>query len=276
MSEWIPFQTVYINSTPGTPGVSGTGSNFSAFLFGSPIIPIPGRAVKAAVTTATIPLTYYGINSTNDVVNITEDDGVTPLSFDVQLIPGQYTSASVVTMINNAFTAASLASGYSLTYNSTLSTDNGRITFSTSTASYTVTINLNAVTTTAFVPLGLPTYAANGNTNPSFTSVAPYTAPNIINIVGPTEFHIRCGNFLANIYETRVQAEAPILAIVPIVGTQFDLLQYVPAYPKLFGVIGSRLDRLDFLITDQNGLIVDLNNFGVQIQLALFDTPLTR
>lgn len=260
----VPFQSVYILSTPGTEGVTGDGSNFTVFLRGSPIVPKPGRVIKAAVTTATIPLTYYGVNSNNNVLNITEDNGVTPLTFNVTIPSGQYTSASFPTALNAALTNTSATSGYSLTYTCTLATDTGKITFSTSTVSRTVTLNF--ANSTARVPLGLPSTGTA-----SFTSVSSYTAPNIINIIGPTEFHIRCGNFLANIYETRTQSEAPILAVVPIIGNQFESVIYNPAVPKLYGLVGSRLDRLDFFITDENGLIVNLNNFGVKIQLALYD-----
>ena len=267
MSENIPFQSVYINSTPGYGGVTGTGSLFTTFLQGSPIIPQYGRTVRAAVTTATIPLTYYGINTTNNTLNVTETNGVTPRTFNVTLIYGTYTSTSLVTMLNAVMTAASAGSGYSMTYTSTLSTDTGLITFSTSTAGFTSTLNFGA--TTASIPLGLPTTG----TSTGITNTTPYTSPNIVNIIGPTEIHIRCGNFLANIYETRVQAEAPILAIIPIVGNQFDSVVYVPAYPKLFGVVGARLDRLDFNITDEFGNNINLNGFGVKIQLAFYSEP---
>lgn len=272
MSEIIPYQSIYINSNPGSQGISGTGSNFTVYLRGSPIIPRQGRAIKVAVTTATIPLTYYGVNSTNNVINITETQAspAGTKTFDVTIPPGQYTSSSFPTAVQSAFNAASTSpNGYGLNYTITLSTDTGKMTFAISNTGYTISLNTTAATSTALVPLGLA-----AGTTPTFDSTTSYTGPNVVNIIGPTEFTIRCGNFLANIYETRVQSEAPILAVIPIVGNQFDSVIYQPAYPKLFGLVGSRLDRLDFLITDQNGLIVDLQNFGVTIQLALYDVPL--
>ena len=268
MSEWIPYQTIYINSTSGAQGgVVGTGSNFSVSLAGSPIIPRPGQMVKAAVTSCSIPLTYQGVNSANNQVYVTENNGTINDSFTVSLIQGQYSASTFATMVGTVLSAASTASGFGLTYTATLNTDTGLLEI-TPTTGYTVTFS-GSSPTTAFTPLGM-----TAGTNVSFTNAAPYISANIVNIEGPLELTLRCGNFITNIYESRVQSDSAILAVIPIVGAQYQILSYAPAYPKAFGVIGSRLDRLDFLLTDQNGLIINLNGYGITIQLALYSMPI--
>ena len=265
MSEWIPAQSVYVNSTPGYTGFSGTGSNFTAFLLGSPIVPKPNKVTRCAITSAVIPLTYYGINSTNNTINITETNGVTPKTYTATLVPGNYTSTTVVTMLNAILTAASLASGYSLAWDCTFSTDTGLMTFATSTAGYTATINF--ASSTAQSTLGLP----STGTSTGITSTTTYTAPNICNFIGPTEIHIRCGNFQSNVYETRVQTESIIMAIIPITANEFQTVVYMPAYPKIFGHVSSKIDSMQIYITDQFGNILNLNGFGVSIDFAFYE-----
>lgn len=281
MSELIPYHSIYINS--GSPNATGNAglpngiygdstSSFTATLPGTPIVPVQGKRMRAAITTATIPLTFQGINSTNNTLYMTVDGQ--PVT--VTLVPGNYTNTSLMNMLNAVMAAAVLAQttapGISMVFTSTLSTDTGTINFSTSTAGHTVVlISGPGSTTTAQVPLGL-NYPATGTATLTFTSTASADSPNIINIIGPTEIHIRCSNFNVNIYETRVQNASSILAIIPIVGQQFDSVIYVPAYPKMFGDVGIRMDTLTFQITDEFGRIINLNGYGVKIQLALYLT----
>lgn len=281
MSELIPINTIYINS--GNPNGNGNASlppgiygdsttSFTVTLPGTPIMPVPGKKLKAAVTTATIPMTFQGVSSTNNTLYMTVDG--TPVT--VTLTPGNYTSLSFMSMVNAVMAAAVLAQAtITMVFTSTLSTDSGQIQFSTSTAGHTVILYSGpgspGSNTTAQVPLGL-SYPATGYSTLTFSSTSSVYSPNIINIIGPTEIHIRCNNFAVNIYESRVQNPSSILAIIPIVGNQLDSQVYIPAYPKMFGEAGVRMDTLTFQITDEFGNILNLNGFGVKIQLALYLT----
>ena len=60
------------------------------------------------------------------------------------------------------------------------------------------------------------------------------------------------------------------MAIIPVVSSQFTTLAYIPAEPKIFSTVGVNIDQLAIDITDENGFILDLNGFGVTIQLAIY------
>lgn len=258
-SELIPFKTVTVNGTPNSPGLFNqynNGGTFTVSVSGANISNKPGKAVKVALTSATIPLTYYGINSSNNTLVFNE--GATQC---VATIPaGQYSSTSVTSAIA---TAMNTASANVITYTVTLSTDTGKFTFSSNSGAITTTIN--TTTSTCQVPLGLGYGTLSG-----FNIAVKLTAPNIANLIGPTEIHIRCSNFIGDLYETQVQAPAAILAIVPIVGNQFDSLIYVPAYPKQFADVGGKVDTMNFNITDEFGVPINFNGYGVKLTLAFY------
>jgi hypothetical protein len=366
-----PYQTLYINSANVA---SGTTSDFLVTIKGTPLVTDSEKIIRVAITTATIPLTYYGVNQfnntfsmteyselldTENVVDLIETNGVTPVTFSVTIPPGSYNPLSLVIAMNMAMTAASAVSGYSLfylcsysngfysfaiannpgysstlnfgafttangplglpitgvatmpytatrastlqktmtvvlpagqysllsiqialntamdlasensgynlNYNNTISADTGRITFLiASTPGFQTILDFNSAT--ADVTLGFP---ESGFSTP-FSSTVPYTAPNIINISGPKEIHIRSPNFITNVYESRVQNDSTILAIIPIVASQFTTLCYIPAVPKVYAILGARTEQLSFTITDENGFTLDLNNFAVYIQLGMF------
>ena len=143
--EREPFGTVYINSKYITG--SGTTSSFAISVRGGPLTPIRGRTTKIAVTTAVIPLTYYGVNSTNNVLNMWElqnwPDASTlsvtetpvegsPMTFSVTfttVLPANIGLFAGV--IASALTAASAASGYGAIYTVVLNADslNGVLTY---------------------------------------------------------------------------------------------------------------------------------------------------
>jgi hypothetical protein len=269
-SELIPVSNVHVNSgSPIIQQIQGT-TNFIVPLPGGPIAPDEGFSYKAAITSATIPLSYYGVNSSNDTVNITETDGTTPVTFTVKLLDGQYTNVSFISMLNTAMTDASAVSGYSFTYNSSLSITTGKISYSiTDAAPNAVTINYLVFATTATVPLGLPPKNITGVAT-TFTALAPWLSYNVINIQGPYEIHIRSNQFPTNVFEARTQSPSTILAIIPVVGAQFQTTIYIPAIPKIFADINSRTDFMSVMITDENGILLDLNGQPVFFDLQVY------
>jgi hypothetical protein len=255
----IPFKTVGINSTPNSKGLynqSYNGGAFSINISGANVRNRSHRRVKAGITSATIPLTYYGINSSNNTLIFNE--GATQCTATIPV--GQYSSTSAPTAIATAMTTAS---ANTITYAVTLSTDTGKFTFSQNSVSITTT--LNTTNSTCQVPLGLgySVLSAFGNT-------VKLTAPNIANLIGPTVIHIRCTNIVSDYYEAQTQSPSTILAVIPIVGNQFDSLVYIPAFPKNFGDVSGRLDSLTFNITDEFGNTIDFNGYGVKFDIAFY------
>jgi hypothetical protein len=128
------------------------------------------------------------------------------------------------------------------------------------------------------IAMGTPLVRENGRlTRVAVTSatipLASYVAPGNANINGPREIHIRSPNFNTNVYETRVQADSTILAIIPVTGPPFSNLTYASALPTIYGVLGATVGQLAITITDENGDILDLNDAPVTIQLSVYYEP---
>lgn len=273
-SEWIPHQVIHIDSSaPVCQSLGPLTNNFSVPLRGGPILPQQGKRYMAAITQAVIPLTYYGVNTTNNTVQVTENPGSSPQTFLVTLLPGQYDPATFTTMVNNQFNIASAASGYGLTYTGIVDTSSGRFTFSTSSTGYTITIGY-APPTTAILPLGLPPSPSITWSN-TFTSSSTLLSYGVINIQGPLEIHLRISQFPTNIFDSRTQNKSTIMACIPITGdpSTFQTTNYIPSYPKIFGDVASRVDYLDVFVTDQAGNFVYLNGQPIVFELQVFEVP---
>lgn len=259
-SELIPYKTLVINGTPNSKGLfnqySGGGS-FSVSLTGANVTNKSSVSVKVCIASATIPLTYYGINTNNNTLSFTEGAVVCTAT----IAPGNYTSTSISAAVQAAMNAASVNA---ISYTVTLSTNNGRVTFASSSAIVNTTISVTL--STAIQPLGLGTTALA-----AFNATTPLTVPNIANLIGPTEVHIRCANFVTDIYESQIQTPSTIMAVVPIVGNQFDSLIYQPAIAKQFSDVSGKIDSLSFNITDEFGQTINFNGYGVKLTLALFE-----
>ena len=53
--------------------------------------------------------------------------------------------------------------------------------------------------------------------------------------------------------------------MIPITPSQFELLTYEPAVPKIYATLGTRMDRMRFTLTDESGNYVDLNGAPMTI-----------
>jgi hypothetical protein len=142
-----PAYSIYVNSQYAS---SGTSSDFRADIPGALVPPESGRTTRVAVTSATIPLTYYGVTSANNILNVNDVEGVTSsnntlqvaddypvtssnntlgvgefngsgTTFTVTIPTGFYTQNSFISALNTALTTASAASGFSFTYTCSIS-----------------------------------------------------------------------------------------------------------------------------------------------------------
>lgn len=267
MSSWyvIPARVCFINSSFRQ---AGTSSSFSVALPSSPLYPelISGATTYVAVRSAVIPLSYESINSNNNVLSVTETSGGIDLTFSAVIGVGQYDLLGFQTALNQALTAASAVNGYGATYNCEVSTVTGSCTFQLTTSpGITVVLHFDSPTTADTI-LGLPT---TGDSTP-FSDSASYTGPGIISISGPRYIQVRSPAFVSDYYENRIQAESNILLSLPVTASALHTLTWSPAYPTSFARIASTIDFLPIDITDENGVILNLRDQPVQIELGIY------
>lgn len=264
---WIPRRTCFVDSSNRS---AGTTSFFSFAMTGTPLKPDPDPNMDTyvAIRTAVIPLTYNSVNTTNNVMSVSETQGTTK-TFTVTIPAGQYDLLSMQTTTAQALSQASTAHGFGLPYNVTISTTTGSATFSlTSYSTPTViTFNFGSVFTAASI-LGLPSSGAG-----VFTQSTSYTGTGIVSISGPRYICIRSPNFIQDNYEVAVNGPSNILESFPITAQQYSTQIFNPSMPITLSRISATVDSPTFDITDENGINLDLRGQPVQFLIALYVLP---
>ena len=211
---------------------------------------------KLRLVEATIPLTYFIINSTNNIINFTETGTGT---WQAVLTPGSYTNTSIVTEIAAAMNGVGATGPFSATIDpltNILTISSGGPTFRIN----TVSIVSN--------PLSIGRILGFGTTATGFAN--SHTSPGVINLAGSNELYITSSIVSGPLEEIIILSVPDVTNIVdriPIfqtVGTIQTLLQpdslrevYIPN-PDAFTV-------LDIQIRLPGGAIVNLNNADVTL-----------
>lgn len=264
---WIPRRTCFVNSTYRS---NGTGSLFTINMTGTPLRPAlePNADTFIAVRSAAIPLTYNSVNSTNNVLNLTELQGESFFDFLVIIPPGQYDLLAMQTTLSQVMSQASSASGLGLTYDAVISTTTGSVTFSLVDEMTTTTVNIILSNSTAISILGLPSTGTA-----TWTNSTSYTGSGIVSISGPRYICIRSQSFIQDNYEVAINGPSNILETFPITAPQFSMQIFNPAMPITLSKISCTIDTMTFNITDENGINLDLRGQPVQFLLALYVLP---
>lgn len=205
---------------------------------------------------ATIPLTYFIINSTNNVINFTETGTGTWQAF---LTPGSYTNTSIVTEIAAAMNSVGATGPFS----AVIDTLTNILTISS--AGPTFRINTLSIVSN---PLSLGRILGFGTTATGFA--LSHTSPGVVNLAGPNELYITSSIVSGPLEEVIILSVPDVTNIIeriPVfqtVGTIQTLLQpdslrsvYIPD-PDAFTV-------LDIQIRLPGGSIVDLNDADVTL-----------
>jgi len=261
MSAQIIDMVYHINSRDRVSPSTSASDFYVDFI--EPIMPIhPDQ--KIAISQVTIPLSYYQVNSTNNVIIITEVKSGVSTQFQVSI---PYGNGSASTILTNIGTQLSTASPNGLTYSLVLSSTTGKITFSFTGTATSVTYNSTNDRFTADDLLGF--YDIVDATIPSGGSYIG----GIVNFSGLADAtaQVRLNNMAANsIFTTETGNTSTILAQIPIgQGYSFDIISWEPSH--LSGSnFKSPLQQLHFQITDVRSLPIDFNGKNIQFDLVLY------
>lgn len=184
-----------------------------------------------------------------------------------QVPAGNYTPSAFLTALIAALNLVSTADGFDVDFSpSAISTVSGTITFAVNNGTNGAGTIIDFNNSTIDNVIGTP----QTGQSPIIRNGFSYTTPFVYNLAGPRELHIRCNQLLNSVYETRVQTDGTILAVIPIRFEQESLIIYEPALPKIYAVLGSRMDRMQFRLTDESGNDVSLNGAPMMFTLGIF------
>ncbi len=246
----FPERRIYINSNSRSTGTSG---NFTVALKTNPIEVSSAYDIFIAVTTATIPLTYFPISASNNQLSWSELGG------DVTdtITPGYYTGSSFASAIEALLTDNSPGT---LTYTVVYNSDTGKITITV--PSGTLTLKFSSAASTLTTAMGFTT-AGDIPVTTSLTSTNP------ISIGGPKTILIRINGITSNMYSTYDSATTNILAVIPVVGSRFNTTVFQPSILTPCR-LQSTLRDISIVITDEYSNVLDFNGVNVDIELSIY------
>lgn len=139
------------------------------------------------VLEAQIPFTFYTINTYNNKMRMRErTTSATPASTDpyttITLIPGNYTSASIITALLTAISTAGLTGTYACTYSSST----GKLTLSCTNKYFDILFTNIKTDYLCTTPLGFDPYQQQ-----SIINTQTVTFPNCVSLSGPSWIMIR-------------------------------------------------------------------------------------
>lgn len=241
-----------------------TISNWPRIFFGKPL----DNVVAVKVLQATIPFTYYVVNSSNNTFLL----NATTITIPV----GSYTSAEMVTTLGSLLSAALAGT---------------TIAFSDSTMKFTISNTVPTAFTLTFGSAG-----NNGQTNARLilgynagvtSSSATQVAPNVAQLNGPPYLYLNSRSLGAMVHvylngdglvnSAGTGADGPQVCMIPVNTTRGNTITYTDPDPQKWFFTGSHnlSGNLDFYLTAGVGseqVPLDLNGSRFVIKLGILQS----
>lgn len=241
---------MYINSNSKSSGSSG---NFVVPIRSNPIDVSSKYTTYIAVTSATIPITYFPVRTGNNIFVWSEATGG---DVTTTITPGFYTGSTFATIIGTKMTEQS---PNALTYVVDYLPDLGKIQINV--PSGTLTLKMSSAASTASSIMGF--------NDEDVADTDEIVSPNPISIGGPKTIHIRMNAIIGNMYNTYEASLSNVLAVVPVVGTRFSTMVFQPLFITPC-IVTSQLSEINIILTDEYSNVLDFNGVNVDIELSVF------
>lgn len=204
------------------------------------------KQVSFQLIDAQIPVSFYNINYTNNVLNYQ----ISSLNYTITIDVGNYNFNSLAINMKAQF----LLNGH--TFLITINKQNGIITFATTTTNFVFT------TSSMFSILGFP---LQNQTSTSFSLTATYP----LNLLGITK--IKISSLLFNTYnvDSASNGLSNLISTVPIDQPAFGLISYENKSNAKYKLRTDAVDEIDLQLTDQNDNLVNFNNIDWTMTILL-------
>jgi len=210
------------------------------------------KYVTCGVLNAQIPVSFYTINYTNNILYFSVDGGIV---HQILLTRGNYNSNSLITELITQFATF----GYSYTISTSRIT--GIMTFT-----YLTHIFTFYGTSTIFSILGLDFGTNYTSTSSSLIAIYP------LNLLGIKRLNINSQALSTNTYNSQNLSISSNIASIPVNVASFGLIDYVNA-SNAFPILREHtVTYIDIQITDEENNLINFNgiNWTLSIQLNIF------
>ena len=201
--------------------------------------------IQFQIIDAQIPISFYNINYTNNVLAYQ----ISSVNYNITVDVGNYNYNSLAINMISKF----LLNGH--TFTSTINKQTGIISFSTS------SFNFTFIVSSIFSVLGLKI----NKTSTSFNLGMDYP----LNLLGITKIKVSSQLFNSYNVDSLNKGLSNIIALIPIDQPSFGLLSYENKSISKYKLRTDTIDEIDITILDQNNNSVNFNNIDWQITILL-------
>lgn len=222
-----------------------------------------------------LPLTFYNISANYNTFKVVETDGITPHTLTITIEPGNYTITELLTQLEAALDAASIASGDSNNYTLTYDITSNKVSFEFAVGaggSTSVEIQTIASGSTLNYVLGVGVPNTDNITNLDNTlTLLPSTeqeAPNVIKLNTVDYVYITTNMTSHNAYLDGDRAN--IGAFIPPIGQRNEVLFYENDNGARIELHSKHpINQIQFRLLDSFGNQLDLNGQNYHFNLVI-------
>ena len=205
------------------------------------------RHVQYQVVDSQIPVSFYNVNYTNNVLNYQ----IASTNYSISADVGNYSFTSLATNLITKF----LTNGHIFTI--TINKNNGIVTFSTTATNFTFLLAGSSM----FSILGLLTT----KNSTSFNLVCDYP----FNVLGVTKIKIVSQMFNSYNIDSKNNGLSNNLALIPVDQPSFGLIVYENKSNSKYTLRTDTLDEIDLQFFDQNNNLINFNNINWELTILL-------
>ena len=203
------------------------------------------RHVQYQIIDAQIPVSFYNVNYTNNVLNYQ----ISSINYSITADPGNYSFTSLATNLISKF----LTNGHIFTI--TINKQNGLVTFST------ISTNFIFQSGSIFNILGL----TGSKNSTSFNLVCDYP----FNVLGITKIKIVSQFFNSYNIDSANNGLSNNLALIPVDQPSFGLIVYENKSNSKYTLRTDTLDEIDLFFYDQNNNLINFNNINWDLTILM-------
>ena len=207
--------------------------------------------VEGGVLNAQIPVSFYSINYTNNILYYSLNSTI----FSITIPVGNYN----FTTFASAMVAQFLANGHTMTVTINQTTGVITITNSTGTLNY-----FQESGSTSWRVLGFE--KGSGNFNATANVLTP---PYLLNLLGPKKLKIFCEAFSISSVDSKNYSTSTLIDTISIDVPSYSQLNYTNQTGEYGRLKKKEINTIDILICDENNNPINFNNTDWSLTLAL-------
>ena len=250
----VQSRIISLNSKYATDKINGSKLSNVSFDFNS--IASKNRETlyhTVAIQSAEITASYYNVNSSNNVINITQA-GIAAQA--IAIPEGNYDADTFATAFNAGVGATNPVT---LAFNSTT----GKF----SLVSATRAITLNVAATTAQSIIGIDPASTTDLVFPTGGAVAT-AFPRLANFLGITKIKLGSNALAGDNYDSYALSTTTLVDTISATAVPFGITIFNSLGRESY-IKAKRIDELDFQLLDQNNEFIDFNNVDWTLTLIL-------